>query len=102
MKMSRFILQGDSHNKSHLVIASYSLSELQDDVSRETTLRTLWAHVRPKGMLVLIEPGTPIGFRIIRNARTMILDLTGGNEKENPYIVSPVCFLLTFSFSQAF
>jgi ribosomal protein RSM22 (predicted rRNA methylase) len=71
------------------VVASYSLSELQDDLSRESILRTLWSHVKPKGMLVLIEPGTPIGFRIIRNARTMIQDLIGGNEKENPYIVSP-------------
>jgi ribosomal protein RSM22 (predicted rRNA methylase) len=90
MKMTRFILQGEAtRDKSHLVIASYSLSELQDDISRESILRTLWGHVRPKGMLVLIEPGTPIGFRIIRNARTMIQDLIGGNEKENPYIVSP-------------
>uniref|UniRef100_A0A6B2L4P9 Ribosomal small subunit Rsm22 n=1 Tax=Arcella intermedia TaxID=1963864 RepID=A0A6B2L4P9_9EUKA len=84
----QYIHQGN-HSKFSVVIASYSLSELVDDNTRASTLRSLWYSVEKNGILVLIEPGTPIGFRIIRSARTLLLDLSGGDAAENPHILSP-------------
>eukprot|EP01126_Amoeba_proteus_P064442 TRINITY_DN9029_c0_g1_i3.p1 TRINITY_DN9029_c0_g1~~TRINITY_DN9029_c0_g1_i3.p1 ORF type:complete len:328 (+),score=76.52 TRINITY_DN9029_c0_g1_i3:310-1293(+) len=77
--------------KADLVIASYSLSELSDDTSRVSILRVLWNNVAKGGVLCIVEPGTPVGFKIVRNARSLILDLgsTSGNKKLPPKIVAP-------------
>ncbi|EGC30128.1 hypothetical protein DICPUDRAFT_90205 [Dictyostelium purpureum] len=59
---------------NELVTASYVLSELPDQLSRFTLVKDLWRNVKPSGMLVIIEPGTPIGFGIIKEIRQMLLD----------------------------
>ncbi len=58
-----------------LVMASYSLGEIQDPVERKDVVKQLWSLVDDDGgVLVLIEPGTPIGFKTINDARTLLLD----------------------------
>jgi ribosomal protein RSM22 (predicted rRNA methylase) len=69
------IAEGDiaSVNASHaadLVLAAYALSELSDRVFEEAVPR-LWAAT--KGVLLMVEPGTPAGFARIRRARTLLL-----------------------------
>ncbi|KAN0022516.1 hypothetical protein ACTFIU_004710 [Dictyostelium citrinum] len=59
---------------NEMVTASYVLSELPSQEARNNLVRELWNHVKPSGILVLIEPGTPIGFNIIKEARQLILD----------------------------
>lgn len=56
-----------------LVVASYALNELKPGAVADAA-RRLYAAAR--GMLVLIEPGTPAGFTAIAAARTALL--TGG------------------------
>eukprot|EP01103_Thecamoeba_quadrilineata_P002369 TRINITY_DN12335_c0_g1_i1.p1 TRINITY_DN12335_c0_g1~~TRINITY_DN12335_c0_g1_i1.p1 ORF type:complete len:555 (-),score=108.62 TRINITY_DN12335_c0_g1_i1:50-1714(-) len=57
-----------------LVVASYSLNELQSSRVRAGVLRGLWDRVNPTGgVLVLIESGTSLGFSIIREARELLL-----------------------------
>lgn len=53
-----------------LVIAAYVIGEL-DDAKRPVLLGRLWDATR--GLLVLIEPGTPPGFQRIRHARDLLL-----------------------------
>ncbi len=56
-----------------LVVASYALNELKPGAVADAA-RRLYAAAR--GMLVLIEPGTPAGFAVIAAARTALM--TGG------------------------
>ncbi|KAF2073375.1 hypothetical protein CYY_005320 [Polysphondylium violaceum] len=63
------------NEQSDLVVASYVLSELPDQATRERVVKDLWAYVKPTGMLVLVEPGTPIGFGLIKESRQMLIDL---------------------------
>ena len=49
-----------------LVSASYVLSELKNSQERISTIKNLWKTVSLNGVLVLVEPGTPIGYGIIK------------------------------------
>lgn len=53
-----------------LVVASYALAEIPAD-SQPLVLSTLWAAAR--GLLVLIEPGTPAGFSRLLAARDALI-----------------------------
>ncbi|CAN5508939.1 small ribosomal subunit Rsm22 family protein [soil metagenome] len=53
-----------------LVIAGYVLNELPEE-RREAVIDTLWS--KAAGCLVLIEPGTPAGFALIRQARQQLI-----------------------------
>jgi ribosomal protein RSM22 (predicted rRNA methylase) len=64
-----------------MVVASYVLSELATPKARRRMMRSLWARVRPGGVLVVIEPGTPIGFGCVREARHVVLGV-GEHAKE--------------------
>lgn len=57
-----------------LVIASYVLNELSKD-QQEKLIDTLWSSFTK--YLVLIEPGTPFGFEIIKRLRQKMLDKGG-------------------------
>lgn len=52
------------------IVASYSLNELPS-VSLEATVRGLWQ--RASQILVVIEPGTPLGFDVVRRTRDLLL-----------------------------
>jgi ribosomal protein RSM22 (predicted rRNA methylase) len=54
-----------------LVIFSFVLGELPE-TQQEGTIRSAW--LKTKSLLVLIEPGTPDGFKRIHAARTLLLD----------------------------
>ena len=45
-------------------MASYSLGEIQDPVERKAIVKQLWNLVDEKGILVLVEPGSPVGFKV--------------------------------------
>lgn len=62
----------DSHEA---IVLSYSLGEL-NPLNDRVFLEKCW-HAASK-MLVIIEPGTPVGFERIRAARQMIIEM-GGN-----------------------
>ncbi len=53
-----------------LVTAAYVLSELASDGERQQIIQELWGST--KGILVLVEPGTPSGYQYIINAREQV------------------------------
>lgn len=54
-----------------LVVAAYMLGELPDDAVRHRVVADLWA--RTNDVLVLIEPGTPVGNQRVLAARAAVL-----------------------------
>ena len=58
-----------------LVTAAYVLSELAGDAERRQVIQELWE--RTKGILVLVEPGTPSGYQYIINAREQVCGMSG-------------------------
>ncbi|XP_042409090.1 methyltransferase-like protein 17, mitochondrial [Zingiber officinale] len=62
----------DKHDRRHdLVISSYALGEIPSLSDRITILRQLWDLTQD--VLVLLEPGTPHGSKIITQMRSYIL-----------------------------
>jgi ribosomal protein RSM22 (predicted rRNA methylase) len=57
-----------------VVIASYALNELET-AERTAAIQALWQNA--KCALIVIEPGTPAGFEIIRGARETVLSQGG-------------------------
>ncbi|KAJ1343135.1 hypothetical protein BSLG_002161 [Batrachochytrium salamandrivorans] len=76
----------DTHD---LVVASFVLGELPSEVIIKATLKTLWNQTR--GILVLIDRGTPNGFLHIAEARAAILAMATPDDAEHPnaHVVSP-------------
>jgi ribosomal protein RSM22 (predicted rRNA methylase) len=62
-----------------LVVCSYALNELMQD-KIEKVITTAWNATQQ--VLILIEPGTPFGFSIIKQARQLLI-------KAGAYIVAP-------------
>lgn len=60
--------------RADLVIASYALNELSED-KRAEVLRDLWDCAEK--LLLIIEPGTPVGFAQLRKARETLIALGG-------------------------
>lgn len=65
---------GAFSQSADLVTASYVLNEM-DPAQRERVLAGLWAQTRK--LLVLVEPGTPEGFRQLGEARDLLLSWGG-------------------------
>ena len=62
------------HRDRHdVVVSAFCLNELPSDAAQALVIKTLWERTRKT--LVLIEDGTPEGFRTIVNARHFLLDL---------------------------
>eukprot|EP01117_Protostelium_nocturnum_P008163 TRINITY_DN2913_c0_g1_i1.p1 TRINITY_DN2913_c0_g1~~TRINITY_DN2913_c0_g1_i1.p1 ORF type:complete len:438 (-),score=149.34 TRINITY_DN2913_c0_g1_i1:1102-2415(-) len=86
----RFFYKTDDSKQHSLVVSSYVLSELKDDEERKKTVKNLWDATEVGGMFIIIEPGTPVGFNIIKRAREQIIPLRG--PKHLPSLVGPVIF----------
>mmetsp|Transcript_31690 Transcript_31690/g.49557 ORF Transcript_31690/g.49557 Transcript_31690/m.49557 type:complete len:386 (-) Transcript_31690:28-1185(-) len=73
-----------------IVVASYSLSELQTAEDRKAVVTTLWNQVKVGGVLALVEPGTPIGFGVIKDIRSLLLkEQFSQDEDKKPHIIAP-------------
>eukprot|EP01059_Diplonema_ambulator_P011055 TRINITY_DN21025_c0_g1_i1.p1 TRINITY_DN21025_c0_g1~~TRINITY_DN21025_c0_g1_i1.p1 ORF type:complete len:974 (+),score=267.04 TRINITY_DN21025_c0_g1_i1:258-2924(+) len=69
----RFLPDGPSASGTYdLVTCAYTLSELQSESLRADAVRSLWEHC--EGVLIIVEAGTPAGFKLVLEARSIILD----------------------------
>ena len=73
------ILKDNFTEKADLVITSYMINELPEE-NKNKIIKKLW-NITNK-ILLIIEPGTPAGFKNIVNAREMLL-------KEGANIIAP-------------
>lgn len=53
------------------MVASYVLAELRSPAERRRVVQALWQ--RTRGLLLLVEPGTPIGSANVREARAQVV-----------------------------
>lgn len=85
----------EAESRYDLVVASYSLGEIQDPVLRAEEVKRLWSVVDRGGLLVLIEPGTPVGFKTILDARSALLAAAsskraaGKSPREPCHVIAP-------------
>ena len=75
------ILQDEIVEKADIVLTSYMINELPEQ-EREKAVLKLWQATDK--LMVVIEPGTPEGFKNILNIRNLIKEQGG-------YIVAPCC-----------
>ena len=75
------ILQDEIAEKADIVLTSYMINELPEQ-KRENAVLKLWQATNK--LMVVIEPGTPEGFKNILNIRNLIKEQGG-------YIVAPCC-----------
>ncbi|KAG0271002.1 37S ribosomal protein S22 [Linnemannia exigua] len=68
-----FMSHGSKAAKYDVVMSAFALSELTTPALRKSTLDHLWNSTND--MLILIDRGTPSGFRILAEAREQILGL---------------------------
>eukprot|EP01064_Diplonema_japonicum_P037106 TRINITY_DN8614_c1_g2_i1.p1 TRINITY_DN8614_c1_g2~~TRINITY_DN8614_c1_g2_i1.p1 ORF type:complete len:977 (+),score=191.36 TRINITY_DN8614_c1_g2_i1:342-3272(+) len=69
----KFLPDGAGASSTHdLVTCVYTLSEFQSESLRADAIRSLWEHC--EGILVIIEAGTPAGFKLVLDARRTILE----------------------------
>lgn len=73
------ILQDEIEEKADIVITSYMINELPED-EKENVIQKLWNTTNK--LLIIIEPGTPQGFKNILKVRENLLKNAG-------YIVAP-------------
>ena len=76
------ILQDEIAEKADIVLTSYMINELSEQ-EREKAVLKLWQATDK--LMVVIEPGTPEGFKNILNIRNLIKNQGG-------YIVAPCCY----------
>lgn len=67
----------DATEKYDLIIASYVQMEVRGQPSRDALVKQLWARLSPGGALVMLEPGTPTGFRFMHHTREMFITRIG-------------------------
>lgn len=75
------VLQDEIAEKADIVLTSYMINELPEQ-EREKAVLKLWQATNK--LMVVIEPGTPEGFKNILNIRKLIKEQGG-------YIVAPCC-----------
>lgn len=73
--------------KSDLTMAAFVLSELPDDGVRKMSVKALWRQT--SDMMVLVDRGTPEGFRVLAEARKQILAGAGYLDAEGETVARP-------------
>lgn len=65
-----------------LAIFAYTATELPHTASTFAAAAALWEKLKPNGVFVMVEPGTPDGFSSIRSVRSMLLDCCPPDDSE--------------------
>ena len=79
----------DSEASFDLCIASFTFSELPTLNSVLSAAALMYQKLRPGGLLVVLEPGTPDGFTNIRMVRSMLLDCCPKDADDGAEIIAP-------------
>ncbi|AFZ80381.1 mitochondrial small ribosomal subunit Rsm22 family member protein [Theileria equi strain WA] len=69
-----------------VVVLPYCMTNIGGTQSRSLLVKNLWNRLNIGGMMVIVEPGTPTGFRIIHSLREMFISQL---KKGNFHFVAP-------------
>ena len=74
-----------------MILMSYTVNEFLHIESALSVTAVLWEKLKPNGVLVMIEPGTPDGFSSIRSVRSMLLQCCppNGTDDGQCHILAP-------------
>lgn len=76
-----------SQKRFDLITLSYVQMDVRGQPSRDMLIRNLWNRLNyPNGVLVLVERGTPTGFRFMHHTREMFIEEIG---TEHFHFVAP-------------
>ncbi|KAL9603572.1 MAG: hypothetical protein Q9219_001075 [cf. Caloplaca sp. 3 TL-2023] len=64
---------GAQRKQYDLILAPYTLWNLQEDHVRKTHIQNLWSLLKPGGVLLVLEKGVPRGFELVAGAREVLL-----------------------------
>lgn len=64
---------GGERGKFDIVLLGYVLQEVNSAVNRQMIIDALWNRVKDGGVMVLIEPGSPKGFRYVNDFRNWVV-----------------------------
>lgn len=67
----------DEGEKFDLITASFVQMEVRGQESRDALVKQLWNRLSDGGVLVLLEPGTPTGFRFMHHTRELLISRIG-------------------------
>ena len=76
---------GGEKGKFDIVIVGYVLQEVANQRGRLMVLEALWGKVKDGGVMLVIEPGSPKGFRYIHSFREWIV----AKERSEAQIIAP-------------
>ena len=62
------------NDRFDLIICSYTLNELSTDSSRKAAVQLLFELLDEGGIMLIVEPGNPLGSHTVRTARQFILN----------------------------
>ncbi|CAO3685991.1 unnamed protein product [Umbelopsis ramanniana] len=82
----RYFSYNPKQPKTDLVLSAFTLGDTTSEALRKSSLQSLWDQTGD--VLVLIERGTPVGFRIIAQAREWILD-NNKEDEQTAHVVAP-------------
>jgi ribosomal protein RSM22 (predicted rRNA methylase) len=66
-----------------VVLMAYTAMELPQNNATLAAAAVLWEKLRPNGLFIMIEPGTPDGFSSVKMVRNMLLDCCRPYEEED-------------------
>jgi ribosomal protein RSM22 (predicted rRNA methylase) len=76
---------GGEKGKFDIVIVGYVLQEITSARGRQLVIDALWQRVKDGGVLIIVEPGSPKGFRYINDFRNWII----AKDRSEACIVAP-------------
>lgn len=64
---------GGDKGKFDVVILGFVLQEVPTAKQRELLIEALWSRVRDNGVIILVEPGSPKGYRFVMSFRDWVI-----------------------------
>ncbi|KAK1442075.1 37S ribosomal protein S22 like protein [Babesia gibsoni] len=63
----------DSTDRFDCVVVPYAMTNIRGSQERSLLIKNLWNRINVGGYMVIVEPGTPTGFRIIHSLRELFI-----------------------------
>jgi len=76
---------GGEKGKFDIVIVGFVLQEVPTAKQREMLVEALWSRVKDNGVFILVEPGSPKGYRFVMSFRDWVV----AKDRKEASIIAP-------------